>query len=93
MPKMALVLQGGGALGAYEYGAVCRLVELGWEPVAVTDIFSSVTRVPSTSASTSEILRFSAIGFSGTSQSSGRQARPSRVSSSSAATGPVPPAA
>jgi hypothetical protein len=28
MPKMGLVLQGGGALGAYEYGAVTRLVEL-----------------------------------------------------------------
>jgi NTE family protein len=38
MPKMALVLQGGGALGAYEYGAVCRLVELGWEPVAVAGV-------------------------------------------------------
>ena len=35
MPKMGLVLQGGGALGAYEYGAVTRLVELGWEPVVV----------------------------------------------------------
>jgi hypothetical protein len=34
MPKMGLVLQGGGALGAYEYGAVTRLVELGWQPVA-----------------------------------------------------------
>jgi len=34
MPKMGLVLQGGGALGAYEYGAVTRLIELGWEPVA-----------------------------------------------------------
>jgi len=38
MPKMALVLQGGGALGAYEYGAVTRLVEIGWEPVAVTGV-------------------------------------------------------
>jgi NTE family protein len=38
MPKMGLVLQGGGALGAYEYGAVTRLVELGWEPVAVTGV-------------------------------------------------------
>ena len=36
MPKMGWVLQGGGALGAYEYGAVTRLVELGWQPVAVT---------------------------------------------------------
>jgi hypothetical protein len=38
MPKMGLVLQGGGALGAYEYGAGTRLVELGWEPVAVTGV-------------------------------------------------------
>ena len=38
MPKMGLVLQGGGALGAYEYGAVTRLVELGWRPVAVTGV-------------------------------------------------------
>jgi predicted acylesterase/phospholipase RssA len=38
MPKMGLVLQGGGALGAYEYGAVSRLVELGWHPVAVTGV-------------------------------------------------------
>ena len=38
MPKMALVLQGGGALGAYEYGAVTRLVELGWHPVAFTGV-------------------------------------------------------
>ena len=38
MPKMGLVLQGGGALGAYEYGAVTRLIELGWEPVAVTGV-------------------------------------------------------
>jgi NTE family protein len=37
MPKMGLVLQGGGALGAYEYGAVTR-VELGWHPVAVTGV-------------------------------------------------------
>jgi hypothetical protein len=36
MPKMGLVLHGGGALGAYEYGAVTCLVELGWHPVAVT---------------------------------------------------------
>ena len=27
-----------GALGAYEYGAVTRLVELGWQPVAVTGV-------------------------------------------------------
>jgi NTE family protein len=38
MRKMGLVLQGGGALGAYEYGAVTRLVELGWHPVAVTGV-------------------------------------------------------
>jgi NTE family protein len=38
MPKMGLVLQGGGALGAYEYGAVTRLVELGWQPVAITGV-------------------------------------------------------
>jgi NTE family protein len=30
---MGLVLQGGGALGAYEYGAVTRLVERGWHPI------------------------------------------------------------
>ncbi len=38
MPNMALVLQGGGALGAYEYGALTRLVELGWHPVAITGV-------------------------------------------------------
>jgi predicted acylesterase/phospholipase RssA len=38
MSKMALVLQGGGALGAYEYGVVAKLVEMGWEPVAVTGV-------------------------------------------------------
>jgi len=38
MQKMALVLQGGGALGAYEYGVVTRLVELGWQPVAVAGV-------------------------------------------------------
>jgi hypothetical protein len=43
MPKMGLVLEGGGALGAYDYGAVTRLVELGWQPVAVTGV-SSPTR-------------------------------------------------
>lgn len=36
--EMALVLQGGGALGAYEYGVVTRLVELGWRPKAVTGV-------------------------------------------------------
>ena len=38
MPKMGLVLQGGGALGAYEYGAVTRLIEVGWHPAAVTGV-------------------------------------------------------
>src|SRR5579863_2391365 len=38
MPDMGLILQGGGALGAYEYGAVARLLELGWRPVAVTGV-------------------------------------------------------
>jgi NTE family protein len=38
MPKMGLVLQGGGALGAYEYGAVTRLTERGWEPVAIAGV-------------------------------------------------------
>jgi len=38
MKKMALVLQGGGALGAYEHGVVTRLVELGWQPVAVAGV-------------------------------------------------------
>jgi len=38
MPKMGLILQGGGALGAYEYGAVQRLIELGWQPTAVSGV-------------------------------------------------------
>ncbi len=38
MSKIGLVLQGGGALGAYEYGAVTRLVEFRWQPVAVTGV-------------------------------------------------------
>lgn len=38
MKPMALVLQGGGALGAYEYGAVTALIEEGWQPVAVTGV-------------------------------------------------------
>lgn len=38
MHDMALVLQGGGALGAYEYGVVRKLVEMGWRPVAVTGV-------------------------------------------------------
>jgi NTE family protein len=38
MNKIGLVLQGGGALGAYEYGAVTRLVELQWQPIAITGV-------------------------------------------------------
>lgn len=38
MKKMALVLQGGGALGAFEYGVVTKLVELGWQPTAVSGV-------------------------------------------------------
>jgi NTE family protein len=38
MTAIGLVLQGGGALGAYEYGAVTRLVEAGLRPVAVTGV-------------------------------------------------------
>jgi NTE family protein len=43
MPKMGLILQGGGALGAYEHGAVERLVELGWQPVAVSGVSIGAT--------------------------------------------------
>ena len=35
---IGLVLQGGGALGAYEWGAVTRLVEAGMRPVAVAGV-------------------------------------------------------
>jgi predicted acylesterase/phospholipase RssA len=35
---MALILQGGGALGAFEYGVVTALVEEGWYPRAVTGV-------------------------------------------------------
>ena len=35
---IAIVLQGGGALGAYEWGTVARLVEEGYQPVAVTGV-------------------------------------------------------
>src|SRR5688572_14356315 len=35
---IGLVLQGGGALGAYEWGAVARLVEAGMRPVAVAGV-------------------------------------------------------
>jgi NTE family protein len=42
MPKgkkpMALVLQGGGALGAHEWGAIVRLCEEGYYPIAVTGV-------------------------------------------------------
>jgi len=43
MPKMGLILQGGGALGAYEHGAVERLIELGWQPVAVSGVSIGAT--------------------------------------------------
>lgn len=35
---MGLILQGGGALGAFEYGVVTELIEQGWEPKAVTGV-------------------------------------------------------
>lgn len=35
---MALILQGGGALGAFEYGVVAALIEDGWAPKAVTGV-------------------------------------------------------
>lgn len=35
---MALVLQGGGALGAFEYGAVTALFDEGWYPKVVTGV-------------------------------------------------------
>ena len=38
MTAIGLVLQGGGALGAYEYGAVTSLCEAGLTPVAVTGV-------------------------------------------------------
>ena len=38
MKDMALILQGGGALGAFEYGVVSQLVELGWTPKAVSGV-------------------------------------------------------
>lgn len=38
MTAIGLVLQGGGALGAYEYGAVTCLFEAGLRPVAVTGV-------------------------------------------------------
>jgi NTE family protein len=38
MKPMALILQGGGALGAFEYGVVAKLVELGWRPTAVSGV-------------------------------------------------------
>lgn len=38
MKPMALILQGGGALGAFEYGVVTKLVDLGWHPRAVSGV-------------------------------------------------------
>ena len=38
MKQMALILQGGGALGAFEFGVVTELVEQGWQPKAVTGV-------------------------------------------------------
>jgi NTE family protein len=38
MTAIGLVLQGGGALGAYEYGAITSLCEAGLQPVAVTGV-------------------------------------------------------
>ncbi|MEM1129893.1 MAG: patatin-like phospholipase family protein [Pseudomonadota bacterium] len=35
---IGLVLQGGGALGAYEWGAINRLIEVGMRPVAVSGV-------------------------------------------------------
>ena len=38
-PKpIGLIMQGGGALGAYEYGALCCLLERGYQPVAVSGV-------------------------------------------------------
>ena len=36
--QIGLILQGGGALGAFEYGVVTELVHQGYEPVAVTGV-------------------------------------------------------
>ena len=36
--EMGLILQGGGALGAFEYGAVVELIEQGWQPKALTGV-------------------------------------------------------
>jgi NTE family protein len=36
--QIGLILQGGGALGAFEYGVVTELVEQGYEPVAVAGV-------------------------------------------------------
>ena len=38
MGPMALILQGGGALGAFEYGVVAELVDQGWRPTAVSGV-------------------------------------------------------
>jgi len=56
MPKMGLILQGGGALGAYEYGAVTRLIELGWQPVAVSGVsIGAITAAAIAGARTDDI--------------------------------------
>ena len=36
--QIGMVLQGGGALGAFEYGVVTELVAQGYEPVAVSGV-------------------------------------------------------
>jgi NTE family protein len=38
MTNIGLVLQGGGALGAYEYGAIARLIEEGFKPTVITGV-------------------------------------------------------
>ena len=35
---IGLIMQGGGALGAYEHGAVCCLLDAGYDPVAVSGV-------------------------------------------------------
>jgi len=55
--EMALVLQGGGALGAYEYGAVTRLVETGWKPVAATGVsIGAITTAAMAGAKNKDII-------------------------------------
>ena len=89
---MAMPLGGRPLVMAKRMPASRRLCTAAWARLVST--FSSVTSVPSTSASTREIFRLSAIGTSVVlAYSSGRQARPSRASNSSAAAGPSLPAA